>query len=106
MTTTEEMVKLRINETCAELRHVQSQMNDIIVRFIEDPFTGDTETHNLRHDTLLALRHYQDTLFATIDLLRHKHDHNSMSLRAKLRALDEANGCFPETPNNAIRPMR
>lgn len=103
MNTTEEMFKLRIKETCEEIRHVQSQMDAIVARSIEDPFTGDTETYNLQHDMMLALRHYQDTLFATIDLLRRKHDTYSMSLRAKL---DRIGKTYPEAPNNAIRPMR
>ena len=107
MTTTEEMFKLSIKETCAEIRHVQSQMNAIVVRYIEDTFegdtkTGDTETENLRHDMLLALRHYQDTLFATITLLRRKYGNYSIRLRAKLDSMDKT---CPETPNDTIRPM-
>ena len=89
MTTTEEMFKLSIKETCAEISHVQSKMNAIVVRSIEDTFTGDTETDNLRHDTLLALRHYQDTLFDTIKLLRRKNDPYSMSLRAKFSRMEK-----------------
>lgn len=89
MNTTEEMFKLSIKETCAELRHVQSKLNAIVVRSIEDTFTGDTETDNLRHDMLLALRHYQDTLFATINLLRRKNDPYSMSLRAKFSRMEK-----------------
>ena len=107
MATTEEMFELRIKETCAEIRHVQSQMNAIVVRYIEDAFAGDTEkgdttTENLRHDMLLALRHYQDTLFATITLLRRKYDNYSIRIRAKLDSIDK--NC-PETPNDSIRPM-
>ena len=102
MATSEEMFKLSIKETCAEIRHVQSKMNAIVVRSIEDTFTGDTETvdieaENLRHDMLLALRHYQDALFATINLLRRKYDHYSRKLRAKLDSMDKT---CPETPNN------
>ena len=108
MTTTEEMFKLRIKETCEEIRHVQSQMNAIVVRYLEDTFAGDAETgdtahENLRHDMMLALRHYQDTLFATITLLHRKYDHYSIRLRAKLDSMDKT---CPETPNDAIRPMR
>ena len=44
MTTDEETFKLSIKETCDEIRHVQSRMNDIVVRYIEDAFEGDTET--------------------------------------------------------------
>lgn len=83
MPTTEEMFELRIKETCAEMRHVQSQMNAIVVRFIEDPCAGDTETH-LRHEMLLALRHYQDTLFATIKLLRRKYNDYNTSIQTTL----------------------
>lgn len=106
MTTTEETFKLSIKETCEEIRHVQSKMNAIVVRSIEDTFAGDTETRdidtdNLRHDMLLSLRHYQDTLFATINLLRRKYDHLSRKLRAKLDSLDKT---CPETPNDEIRP--
>lgn len=108
MPTTEEMFKLRIKETCAEIRRVQSQMNAIVVRSIEDTYTDDTETvdietENLRHDMLLSLRHYQDTLFATINLLRRKYDRYSVNIRSKLDSLDKT---CPETPNDAIRPMR
>ena len=108
METTEEMFKLRIKETCEEIRHVQSQMNAIVVRYIEDAFAGDTETDdiatdNLRHDMLLALRHYQDTLFATITLLRRKYDHYSIRLRAKLDSMDKT---CPEPSNDTIRPIR
>lgn len=99
MNTTEEMFKLRIKETCEEIRHVQSQMDAIVARFIEDPFTGDTDVENLRHDMLLALRHYQDTLFATITLLHRKYDHYSIRIRAKLDSMDKT--CH-ETPNDAI----
>lgn len=107
METTEEMFKLGIKETCAEIRHVQSRMNAIVVRYIEDTLTDDAETddintENLRHDMLLSLRHYQDTLFATINLLRRKYDHLSRKLRAKLDSLDKT---CPETPNDTIRPM-
>lgn len=108
MTTTEETFKVSIKETCEEIRHVQSRMNAIVVRYIEDTFAGDTETgdidtDNLRHDMLLSLRHYQDTLFATINLLRRKYDRLSRKLRAKLDSLDKT---CPETPNDTIRPMR
>lgn len=108
MATTEEMFKLSIKETCEEIRHVQSMMNTIVVRYIEDTFADDTETddttsENLRHDMLLALRHYQDTLFATISLLRRKYDHYSIRLRAKLDSMDKT---CPEPPNNTIRPIR
>lgn len=108
MATTEEMFKLSIKETCEEIRHVQSRMNDIVVRYIEDAFAGDTETgdtatEHLQHDMLLALRHYQDTLFATITLLRRKYDHYSIRLRAKLDSMDKT---CPEPPNNTIRPIR
>lgn len=108
MTTSEETFKLSIKETCAEIRHVQSKMNAIVVRYIEDTFAGDTETvdiatENLRHDMLLSLRHYQDTLFGTINLLRRKYDHLSKKLRAKLGSMDET---CPETPNDEIRPIR
>ena len=108
MTTTDKMFELRIKETCEEIRHVQSRMNDIVVRYIEDAFAGDTETgdtapENLRHDMLLALRHYQDTLFATITLLRRKYDNYSIMRRAKLDNMDKT---YPETPNYRIRPMR
>lgn len=107
METTEEMFKLSIKETCAEIRHVQSQMNAIVVRYIEDTFAGDTKTddtttENLRHDMLLALRHYQDTLFATITLLRRKDDYYSIRRRRKLDSTDKT---CPETPNDTIRPM-
>lgn len=107
MTTSEETFKLSIKETCAEIRHVQSKMNAIVVRYIEDTFAGDTETRdigtdNLLHDMLLSLRHYQDTLFATINLLYHKHDHLSRNLRAKLDSMVKT---CPETPNDSIRPM-
>lgn len=107
MTTSEETFKLSIKETCEEIRHVQSKMNAIVVRYIEDTFAGDTETgdiaiDNLQHDMLLSLRHYQDTLFATINLLRRKYDHYSRKLRAKLDSMDKT---CPETPNDAIRPM-
>lgn len=108
MNTTEEMFKLSIKETCEEIRHVQSRMNDIVVRYIEDTFAGDTETddttpENLRHDMLLALRHYQDTLFATITLLRRKYDPYSRRLWAKFDSMDKT---CPETPNDTLRPMR
>ena len=109
MATTEEIFELRIKETCEEIRHVQSRMNDIVVRYLEDAFAGDTETgdittENLRHDMLLALRHYQDTLFATITLLRSsKYDHYSIRRRAKLDSMDKT---CPEPPNNTIRPIR
>lgn len=161
MATTEEMFELRIKETCAEIRHVQSQMNAIVVRSTEDTFTGDTENSNLSQEMLFALRHYQDALFSTLNFLRRKYDNYSMSLQATLdrmgktsverqrlkefpkvptgRALDEAKenaayihrsdainaqrsepmigtplgqelrpvgDCCPETPNDAIRPMR
>ena len=107
MNTTEEMFKLSIKETCEEIRHVQSRMNAIVVRYIEDTLAGDTETgdtatENLRHDMLLALRHYQDTLFATITLLRRKYDHCSSRLWAKFDSMDKT--CH-ETPNDTIRPM-
>ena len=107
MTTTEEMFKLSIKETCEEIRHVQSRMNAIVVRYIEDTLAGDTETgdtatENLRHDMLLALRHYQDTLFATITLLRRKYDHSSIRLWDKFDSMDKT---CPETPNDTIRPM-
>lgn len=108
MTTTEEMFKLSIKETCEEIRHVQSRMNAIVVRYIEDTFAGDTETddittENLRHDMLLALHNYQDTLFATITLLRNKkYDHYSIMPRAKLDSMGKT---CPETPNDTIRPM-
>lgn len=105
MTQTEETFKLSIKETCAEIRHVQSKMNAIVARYIEDTVTDDTETvdiENLRHDMLLSLRHYQDTLFATINLLRHKYDHLSRKLRAKLASLDKT---CPETQNGTIRPI-
>lgn len=107
MTTTEETFQLSIKETCDEIRHVQSRMNDIVVRYIEDALASDTETgdigtDNLRHDMMLSLRHYQDTLFATITLLRRKYDHISRKLRSKLDSLDKT---CPETPNDAIRPM-
>lgn len=107
MNTTEEMFKLRIKETCEEIRHVQSRMNAIVVRYIEDTFAGDTETSdietdNLRHDMLLALRHYQDTLFATITLLRRKYDHYSIRRRTKLDSMDKT---CPETPNDTLRAM-
>lgn len=119
MTTTEEMLELRIKETCAEMRHVQSQMNAIVVRFIEDPCAGDTKTH-LQHEMLLALRHYQDTLFATIKLLRRESEHRSMRFLDKFGSMDKtvsnANEIrtpleqeirpvcddSPETPNDAI----
>lgn len=108
MTTSEETFKLSIKETCEEIRHVQSKMNAIVVRYIEDTFAGDTETRdiatdNLRHDMLLSLRHYQDTLFATINLLSRKYDHYSMKLRAKLDSMDKT---CPEPPNDEIRPIR
>lgn len=90
MATTEEMFKLNIKETCEEIRHVQSKMNTIVLSSIEDAFTIDTETDNLRNDMLCSLRHYQDTLFATINLLRRKHDHYITRLR-RGRALYEAN---------------
>lgn len=105
MTQTEETFKLSIPETCAEIRHVQSKMNAIVARYIEDTVTDDTETvdiENLRHDMLLSLRHYQDTLFATINLLRRKYDHLSRKLRAKLDSLDKT---CPETQNGTIRPI-
>lgn len=107
MTTTDKMFELRIKETCEEIRHVQSRMNDIVVRYIEDAFagdaaTGDTAPENLRHDMLLALRHYQDTLFATITLLRRKYEHYSIRLRAKLDSMEKA---CPETTNDTIRPI-
>lgn len=102
MATTEETFKLSIKETCEEIRHVQSKMNAIVVRSIEDPFAGDTETENLRHDMLLSLRHYQDTLFATINLLSRKYDHLSRKLRAKLDSLDKTG---PDIPNDEIRPV-
>lgn len=107
MPTTEEMFKLSIKETCEEIRHVQSKMNAIVVRSIEDTFADDTETvdidtDNLRHDMLLSLRHYQDTLFATINLLRRKYDHYGRKLRAKLDRMDKT---CPETPNDEIRPI-
>ena len=94
MTQTEETFKLSIKETCAELRHVQSQMNAIVVRYIEDTLASNTETvdidtDHLQHDMLLSLRHYQDTLFATINLLRRKYDHLSRKLLAKLDSLDK-----------------
>lgn len=108
MNTTEEMFKLSIKETCEEIRHVQSRINAIVVRYIEDTLAGDTETgdtatERLRHDMLLALRHYQDTLFSTIALLRRKYDHYSIRLRGKLDSMDKT---CPETPNDEIRPMR
>lgn len=108
MATTEEMFKLSIKETCEEIRHVQSRMNAIVARSIEDTCTDDTETvdigtENLLHDMLLSLRHYQDTLFATINLLRRKHDHLSRKLRAKLDSLDKT---CPDIPNDEIRPIR
>ena len=105
MTQTEETFKLSITETCAEIRHVQSKMNAIVASYIEDTVTDDTETvdiENLRHDMLLSLRHYQDTLFATINLLRRKYDHLSRKLRAKLDSLDKT---CPETQNGTIRPI-
>ena len=107
MTTTEETFKLSIKETCEEIRHVQSKMNAIVVRYIEDTCAGDTETgdintDNLRHDMLLSLRHYQDTLFATINLLRRKYDHLSRKLRAKLDSMDKT--CH-DIPNDSIRPI-
>ena len=89
MPTTEEMFELRIKETCAELRHVQSQMDAIVACSIQDTLIGDTETDNLRHDMLLALRHYQDTLFATINLLRRKNDPYIMRLRAKFDSIEK-----------------
>lgn len=103
METTEEILKLSIKEACAEIRHVQSQMNAIVVRSIEDTFAGDTEIEHLQHDMMLALRHYQDALFATIKLLRLKCDHHSMSLWDKLNSMNKT---CPETPNNEIRPIR
>lgn len=108
MKTTEEMFKLSIKETCEEIRHVQSRMNAIVARYIEDTFagdteTGDTETGHLRHDMLLALRHYQDTLFATITLLRRNYDHYNIKLRAKLDSMDKT---CPETLNDTILRMR
>ena len=102
MPTTEETFKLSINETCDEIRHVQSKMNAIVIRFIEDAFTSDIETDNLRHDMLLSMRHYQDTLFATINLLRRKYDHYGSKLRAKLDSMCKT---YPETPNDEIRPI-
>ena len=101
METTEEMFKLNVKEVCAELHHVQSKMNAIVVRYIEDPFTDDIETDNLRHDMLLSLRHYQDTLFATINLLRRKHDF-IMKRRAKSDSMGKT---CPETLNDTIRQM-
>ena len=82
-------------------------MDDIVARYIEDTVTGDTETvdietENLRHDMLLSLRHYQDTLFATINLLHRKYAHYSRKLRAKLNSMDKT---CPETPNDEIRPI-
>ena len=108
METTEEMYKLSIKETCEEISHVQSKMNAIVVRYIEDTFavdteTGDIATDNLRHDMLLSLRHYQDTLFATINLLHRKYDHLSRKLSAKLDSLDKT---CPDIPNDSIRPIR
>lgn len=103
MTTTEEMFEFRIKETCAEIRNVQSKMNAIVVRSIEYTVEGDTEIDNLRHDMLLSLRQYQNTLFAILNLLRRKYDHYSMKLRAKLDSMDKT---CPETPNDTIRPMR
>ena len=107
MTTSEETFKLSIKETCEEIRHVQAKMNAIVVSYIEDTFADDTETgdigtDNLRHDMLLSLRHYQDTLFATITLLRRKYDRYSRKLRAKLDSMDKT---CPETPNDEIRPI-
>lgn len=84
MATTKEMFELRIKETCAELRHVQSQMNTIVVRSTENTFTGDTENSNLSQDMLLALRHYQDALFSTLNFLRRKYDNYSMSIQGAL----------------------
>ena len=94
MATTEDTFKLSIKETCEEIRHIQSKMNTIVVRYIEDTLASNTETvdidtDNLQHDMLLSLRHYQDTLFATINLLRRKYDHLSRKLRAKLDSLDK-----------------
>ena len=108
MTTTEKTFELSIKETCEEIRHVQSKMNAIVARYIEDTFAGDTETRdigtdNLRHDMLLSLRHYQDTLFATISLLHRKYDHLGSKLRARLNSMDKT---CPETPNDTIRPIR
>ena len=107
MTTSEETFKLSIKETCEEIRHVQSKMNAIAVSYIEDTLasdteTGDIDTENLRHDMMLSLRHYQDTLFATIRLLRRKHDHLSRRLRDKLDSMDKT---CPDIPNDEIRPM-
>ena len=103
MPTTEEIFELRIKETCAEIRNVQSKMNTLVVRYIEDTFTGDTETENLRHYMMLSLRHYQDTLFATINLLRRKYDHYRRKLRSKVDSMEKA---CPEIPDNEIWPMR
>lgn len=74
MATTEEMFEVRIKETCAEIRHVQSQMNAIVVRSTEDTFTGDTENSNLSQEMMFALRHYQDALFSTLNVLRRKYN--------------------------------
>lgn len=112
MATTEEMFKFKIKETCAEIRHVQSMMNAIVVSYIEDALasdteTGDTETvyirtEKLRHDMMLSLRHYQDTLFATITLLHRKYDRYSRKLRAKLDSMDKT---CPDIPNDKVRPI-
>ena len=107
MATTEEMFKFNIKETCEEIRHVQSKMNAITVSYIEDTLASDTETvdidtEHLRHDMLLSLRHYQDTLFATINLLHRKYAHYGRNLRTKLDSMDKT---CPETPNDEIRPI-
>ena len=84
MSTTEEMFKLRIKETCAEIRRVQSQMNAIVVRSSEETFTGDLENCNLQLEILIAMRHYQDALFSTLNSIRRKYVNYSMTIQATL----------------------